>query len=151
MIEEGPADETHPRFGQVKEVSGLLKDRIKFLTEAPDLMSYFLQDELADYDSALLIPKKVEPARALEVLQAFQQALPELELDDLEGTEARLRSIADDLGLKAGQMFMPIRVAACGRAQSPGLFETLRLIGNDRLIQRVETAVRKLQTLIASA
>jgi glutamyl-tRNA synthetase len=110
-----------------------------------------LQDELAEYDSALLVPKKVEPAKALEALEAFQQALPGLDLNDLEGTEARLRNVADELGLKAGQMFMPIRVAACGRAQSPGLFETLRVIGKDRLTSRVDTAVQKLQTLLAAA
>ena len=55
-IGEGPADETHPRFAEIVRVTRLLKDRIHFLTEAPDLMSYFLQDELPDYDTALLVP-----------------------------------------------------------------------------------------------
>lgn len=144
-VEDGPADNTHPRFAQVMEVSALLKDRIKFLTEAPDLMSYFLQDALEGYDAALLVPKKVEPTKALIALEAFQQALPDLDLDDLEGTETKLRSVADDLGLKAGQMFMPIRVAATGRTQSPGLFETLKVVGKERLVQRVDLAVEKLR------
>ncbi len=144
LVEVGPADETHPRFDYIVELSGMLKDRIKFLNEAPDLMSYFLKDELDDYDAALLIPKKVEPPQALAVLEAFRKALPEIDLDDLEGTEATMRGLADELGLKAGQMFMPIRVAATGRAQSPGLFETLKAVGKDRLTDRVDLAIRKL-------
>ena len=45
-------------------------------------------------------------------------------------TEAALRALAEQLGLKAGQLFMPIRVAVTGRTESPGLFETLRAIGH---------------------
>jgi glutamyl-tRNA synthetase len=148
-IEAGPADETHPRFPEIVKVTGLLKDRIHFLTEAPDLMSYFLQDELPDYDAALLVPKKVEPTQALTTLEAFAAKLPGLDLADLEGTEAAMRELADALGMKAGQLFMPIRVAATGRAQSPGLFETLEAIGKDRLIRRTGLALEKLRALAA--
>jgi len=144
-IEPGPADASHPRFADVREAAALLKDRIKLLTEAPDLMSYFLRDELEDYDAALLVPKKVEPAAALTLLEAVAKVLPELDLNDLEATEARLRALADELGVKAGQLFMPIRVAATGRTQSPGLFETLRAIGKERVIARVDDAIAKLR------
>ena len=146
-IEPGPEDETHPRFADVREAAALLKDRIRFLTEAPDLMSYFLQDELEPYDAALLVPKKMEPAQALAALEAVVAVLPALELGDLAGTEARLRALADELGLKAGQLFMPIRVAATGRTQSPGLFETLRAIGKERVVARVDQAIAKLRSL----
>lgn len=151
MVADGPVDETHPQFAQVKEISGLLKDRIRFLTEAPELMSYFLQDELEDYDASLLVPKKVEPQQALTALEAVQGMLPELDLSEVEEAEAKLRALADDLGMKAGQLFMPIRVAATGRTQSPGLFETLRTIGQDRVSTRVDAAVTKLREFVAAA
>ena len=150
-IEPGPADASHPRFPEVREAAALLKDRIRFLTEAPDLMSYFLRDELDPYDPALLVPKKMEPAQALAALEALAAVLPELDLDDLAGTEARLRALADELGLKAGQLFMPIRVAATGRTQSPGLFETLRAIGKERVTERVNQAILKLREPVTSA
>ena len=151
MVAEGPIDETHPQFPQVKEASALLKDRIRFLTEAPELMSYFLQDELEDYDAALLVPKKVEPPQALAALEAVQRMLPELDLSNLGDTEAKLRALADDLGMKAGQLFMPIRVAATGRTQSPGLFETLRAIGRERVSARIDAAVEKLRAYVTTA
>jgi glutamyl-tRNA synthetase len=149
-IEPGPEDASHPRFAHVREASTLLKDRIKLLTEAPDLMSYFLRDELPPYDAALLVPKKVEPQAALASLEAVATVLPEIDLNDLEASEARLRALADELGVKAGQLFMPIRVAATGRAQSPGLFETLRAIGRERVIRRVDAALALLRDHIAA-
>jgi len=147
-IERGPVDASHPRYNDVREATALLKDRIKFLTEAPDLMSYFLQDELPDYDAALLVPKKVEASQALTALQAVATKLPEVDLGDLEGAEAAFRTLADELDMKAGQLFMPIRVAATGRTQSPGLFETLKVIGKDRVTARVDQAISKLQAHI---
>ncbi|HYH13460.1 MAG TPA: glutamate--tRNA ligase [Thermomicrobiales bacterium] len=144
-IADGPVDESHPRFDDVKAAATLLKDRIKLLTEAPDLMSYFLQDELPDYDAATLVPKKVEPDTALKALEAVAGVMSEVDVTDEEGTEARLRALAEELGLKAGQLFMPIRVAATGRAQSPGLFETLRVIGQERVERRIAQAVEKLK------
>lgn len=145
MIADAPVDATHPQYETVLELSGLLKDRIHFLTEAPDLMSYFLIDELPDYDTSLLVPKKMEAAEALKVLDAVALMLPNLNLDDLEQTELACRELAEHMEMKPGQVFMPIRVAATGRAQSPGLFETLAAVGKDRMIARVEFARKKLQ------
>lgn len=147
MIEDGPADTSHPRFTEVANLTALLKDRIHFLTEAPDLMSYFLIDELPDYDASLLVPRKVEPVQAQAALEAFASKLAGIDLDNLESTEETLRDLAGELGMKPGQLFMPIRVAATGRAQSPGLFETLQAVGKERLAQRVDLALRKLGEL----
>lgn len=144
MIENAPVDASHPQYDVVLELSGLLKDRIHFLNEAPDLMSYFLVDELPDYDAALLIPKKMDAETALAVLDRVALALPNLNLGDLEQTELAFRELAENMELKPGQLFMPIRVAATGRAQSPGLFETLAAVGKDRLIARVDLARKKL-------
>lgn len=57
------------------------------------------------------------------------------------------------MGLKAGQVFMPIRVAVTGRKVSPGLFETLRVIGKDRSITRLDRAIEQLKasTLVESS
>ncbi|MEJ7839641.1 MAG: glutamate--tRNA ligase family protein, partial [Thermomicrobiales bacterium] len=143
-IEDGAADSSHSRFRDVRDAAELLKDRIRLLTETPDLMSYFLNGPLPEYDAALLVPKKTEPADAKRMLEAVAQVLPTLDLTDHDGTEARMRDLATELGVKPGQLFMPIRVAATGRTQSPGLFDTLRVIGKDRVIERVDQAIAKL-------
>ncbi len=149
LIEEGPADASHPRFALVRDATALLKDRIGRLDEAPELMAPFLRDEVEPYDPALLVPKKTEPAAALAALEAVARMLRELDVSDEAAVEARLRALADELGLKAGQLFMPIRVAITGRTQSPGLFETMRVIGQERCEARIGQAIALLRDHVA--
>jgi glutamyl-tRNA synthetase len=59
-----------------------------------------------------------------------------------------MRALSGELGMKPGQLFMPIRVAATGRTQSPGLFETLAAVGKDRLMERTGTAIGKLKAMV---
>ena len=54
-----------------------------------------------------------------------------------------LRGAAQELGLKAGQMFQPIRVAVCGRKNAPPLFETLQVLGKETALKRIELAIGK--------
>ena len=57
-----------------------------------------------------------------------------------EGLEQALRARAEADGLKAGQLFQPIRVAVTGRRESPGLFETLYHVGRERALARIARA-----------
>ena len=50
-------------------------------------------------------------------------------------------TLAEQLGLKAGQLFRQIRVAVTGRMESPGFFDTLRVIGIDRVRRRIKNAI----------
>ena len=118
---------------------------------APDLLGYFLRDDLDAYDPALLVPKKTTPAEALAMLEAVARVLPEVDLGDEAAAEARFRTLADTLGVKAGNLFMPIRVAVTGRTQSPGLFATMRVIGKERCAARIDAAVEALRRAEAPA
>jgi glutamyl-tRNA synthetase len=149
MIGPGPFTVDHPDFARVRSVTSLLKDRLETLAEAPDLMSYFLLPDLEDYDPALLVPKKTTREETLSALETVARVLREVDLDDEAASEARFRALADELGLKAGNLFMPIRVAVTGRTQSPGLFETMRVIGAPRVRQRVASAIDRLRVWTA--
>jgi glutamyl-tRNA synthetase len=144
MADPAAVDPNHPDFVRVRDVVALLKDRLETLAEAPELMSYFLLDDLEPYDPALLVPKKMEAADTLKVLLAVQEELANLDVNDEPAVEERFRARADELGYKAGQFFMPVRVAVTGRDKSPGLFETLRVIGNVRVRARVAAAIEGL-------
>jgi glutamyl-tRNA synthetase len=146
LIGPGPFSPEHQDFLRVRAATELLKDRLETLAEAPDLMTYFLLRELEQYDVALLVPKKMTRDQSLVALEAVALALDDLNLEDEAATEASFRALADGLGLKAGNLFMPVRVAVTGRTQSPGLFETLRVIGNDRVQERVATAIDRLRS-----
>ena len=143
------SDPASPAFAYAREVLALVKDRLKTLAEAPDLTRFFFTD-VEDYDPSLLVPKKTEPA---QVLQALERAMATLEGADFTSEtdlEARLRGLAEELGLKAGQLFMPIRVAVTGRTVSPGLFETLRVLGRERSLERLAAAREKLASYLGT-
>ena len=76
-------------------------------------------------------------ARAREVL-----ANAEFKHDPLDQA---LRAAAQELGVKAGQMFQPIRVAVCGRKNAPPLFETLEVLGRGTTLARIDQALQKVR------
>ncbi len=145
LIAPGPYTPEHPDYARVQAAAALLKDRLETLAEAPGLMTYFLQPDLDPYDPALLVPKKTTREDALAVLEAVQGVLLDVDLENEETTETRFRSLADELGLKPGSLFMPVRVAVTGRTQSPGLFGTLRVIGAERVRSRIAAAIVRLR------
>ncbi len=125
------------------QITPLIQERIRLLNEVLTVADFFLVDELAPYDSAELIPKKGDAAMAV---RALRQALISLAAAEFthDGLEAALRAGAETLGIKAGQMFEPIRVAVCGRKTAPPLFGTLEVLGRETALARIEKAIAKL-------
>ena len=108
-------------------ITPLIRERIKLLRDVLTAADFFFVDQLPPYDPAELIPQKGDAAMALKVLKRAEVlANVEFKHDPLDQA---LRAAAQELGLKAGQMFQPIRVAVCGRKNAPPLFETLEVLG----------------------
>ncbi len=84
---------------------------------------------------------------ALRVLQTAQQVLANAAFDH-DSLDAALRGAATQLGLKAGPMFQPIRVAVCGRKNAPPLFETLIVLGREVCLARIRQAEENIQSLV---
>jgi glutamyl-tRNA synthetase len=76
-------------------------------------------------------------------------ALANLDGFDVGTLETALRGLADELGLKAGQLFGVIRVATTGKAVAPPLFGTLAILGRERSLARLREAEDKLRGLLA--
>ncbi len=133
-----------PEPGKMLAVTRLIQERIKLLRDVATAADFFFVDELAPYDTADLIPQKGDRVVAVRVLEQARQVLAEAEFTH-EGLETVLRAAAASLGIKAGQMFQPIRVAVCGRKNAPPLFETLAVLGRETCLKRVDQAIRKLQ------
>ena len=125
-------------------VTPLIRERIKLLREVATAADFFFQEELAPYDASELVPQKGDRALALSVLRKGCQALSPVSFEhDL--LEAALRTAADELKIKTGQMFQPIRVAVCGRKNAPPLFATLEVLGRNTCLKRIQQAIHKLQ------
>jgi glutamyl-tRNA synthetase len=137
----------NPSPEKVAAVAPLIRERIKLLSEAASAADFFFLPELAPYDPAELIPQKGDAALAGRVLEQAQQVLATTSFDH-DSLDKALREAATSLGLKAGPMFQPIRVAVCGRKNAPPLFETLVVLGREVCLERIRKAEENLKSLI---
>lgn len=126
------------------QITPLIRERIKLLRDVLTAADFFFVDKLPPYDSAELVPQKGDAAMALKVLKRAEEVLPNIEFKH-DPLDQALRGTAQELGVKAGQMFQPIRVAVCGRKNAPGLFETLEVLGKETTLGRIALAIEKLQ------
>jgi glutamyl-tRNA synthetase len=136
---------------KVLAVTPLIRERIRLLGEAVGAADFFFVDELAPYDPVELIPLKKgettgDPALGLKVLETALEVLAVAAFDH-DSLDQALRAAAATLGLKAGPMFQPIRVAVCGRKNAPPLFETLVVLGREVCLKRIQQAIENLQSL----
>jgi glutamyl-tRNA synthetase len=74
------------------------------------------------------------------VLAAAADTLAEVEPFTAEAIEEALRGLAERLGQNARQAFQPIRIAVTGSKVSPGLFESIELLGRDETLARIRAA-----------
>jgi glutamyl-tRNA synthetase len=123
-------------------ITPLIRERIKLLRDVLTAADFFFADQLPPFDPAELIPQKGDAAMALKVLMRAREVLAQTEFTH-DALDHALRAAAQELGLKAGQMFQPIRVAVCGRKNAPPLFETLQVLGKETTLTRIEQAVQK--------
>ncbi len=127
----------------VASVLKLEQERMKTLSEAAQMTSFFFTDDL-DYQPETLIGKGMDREQAITALRRAQALLEGLEQWEAPAMEVPMRALADELGLKPGQLFMTIRVAVSGRTVSPPLFETLEVLGRPRSLARIRQALAKL-------
>ncbi len=125
-------------------ITPLIRERIKLLRDVLTAADFFFVEQLPPYDPAELIPQKGDAAVARKILTRAREVLAQTEFkhDPLDQT---LRATAQEMGLKAGQMFQPVRVAVCGRKNAPPLFETLEVLGKETTLKRIEQAIQKAQ------
>ena len=132
----------------------LVKERLVRLGDVHDLVAFVWEpDEVVAswYGPELLVPKKGTPDEARTALQAGRERLNELDDADFSADllEQRCREAADAVGMKAGAFFSPLRVAVTGRTVTPPLFDSLELLGRDRVLARLDTALAKLSEVPA--
>jgi len=125
------------------QVTPLIRERIKLLRDVLTAADFFFVEKLPSYDPAELVPQKGDAIMAKNVLAKALAVLANVEFKH-DPLDQALRAAAQELGVKAGQMFQPIRVAVCGRRNAPGLFETLEVLGKETTLDRITNAIKLL-------
>jgi len=109
----------------VRKVAPLVQDKIATLGEFPAFAGFFFA--------------RVEPDAEVDgqVLPAAAETLAQVEPFEAGAIEEALRALAEQLGLKPRDAFQPIRLAVTGSKVSPGLFESLEVLGRDESLARL--------------
>jgi len=128
----------------IKQIVPLIKERIITLKDAADYASFFFVDEL-QYDLAKFVDKKTDTAMTLKALKSAEEKLIPLVNFDKDQLESALRALAEELGIKAGQLFNPLRVAITARDATPPIFETMAALGKERCLKRIQSAISILE------
>jgi glutamyl-tRNA synthetase len=116
----------------VRRTVPIVQEKIALLGEYPAFAGFFFHE--VEPDPAGLVGG--EP-----MLEAARSILATLEPFTAETIEAALRAAADTLELKPRQAFQPIRVAVTGSKISPGLFESIELLGRDATLARLDASL----------
>ena len=118
----------------------LLRPRAKRLTDFVEKGRPFLVDEV-DYD-ADAVKKHLSSPEALAHLEAVRDACAAAPAFTAAALEPAIRALAEARNVKAGVLIHPTRVAVVGRAESPGIFEVLELLGRERALARMAHALQ---------
>ena len=124
----------------LRKIVPLIQERVKLLSEVPEMVRFFFEDPAPPAFEAL-IPKKTEPAKALEALHRVDDLLGRLP-DMGEEAEAKLRALAEELDMKLGDLLMPVRIAVTGSKVSPPLLGSIAAMGVERARARIARAIQ---------
>jgi len=135
----------------LRRVVPLVQERIKRLDEASELTDFFFREGELTYPIADLLGKRFadQPQQAADALAAARERIAAVDRWDEEALEGAIRPLAEELGLKTGELFGAIRVAVTGRTAAPPLFETMAVLGRERCLERLGTAIERLRGVSA--
>ena len=126
-------------------IAALLQQRTEVLTDIPEKVDFF--DELPEYDTELFVHKKSKSDKesSKAVLEKIIPIFEELPAWDDEHIMGAMVGLAEAMEAKNAKVMWPVRIAAAGKAVTPGgAVEICRILGKDETLRRLNTALEKL-------
>jgi glutamyl-tRNA synthetase len=118
----------------------ITEEKIQTLADFWPLVSFFFDGPV---DDPKAFEKTIGRDGGVEALTAARQALAQAEPFDAEHIETALRAVVERLDTKPGKVFQPVRVAIAGQTVSPGIFESVALLGKDSTLARIDSALAR--------
>ena len=142
----GP-DTWEGREAWLNRLVDLLKLRARNVDELAGMADPYLAGGPIEYEAEAVARHWArEPGAVAERLERLRARLEPSAWDEttLENTT---REVSEALGIAAGKLIHPLRVAVTGRRHSPGIFEVLVLLGKERTLARLESALHRIRDL----
>jgi glutamyl-tRNA synthetase len=133
----------------LEKIAPILQVRLVTLDEAVEKAGFFFQEEVHP-EPETLVAKKMTAAESAIVARKAYDLLSNLPVISHETAEVPMRALADELGIKVGQLFGIVRVAVTGQSVSPPLFESMEIIGREKSLHRLQNAIGILSDLAES-
>jgi glutamyl-tRNA synthetase len=128
------------------DIIPIIRERLTTLDDVLPVAGFFFQEEVQPRPEKLIGADMTANQSARAARRAYQLLQPLAEIS-LESAEPLLRLLADELGIKAGQLFGILRVAVTGQPVSPPLFESMAIIGKEKVMRRLQHAITVLESL----
>ncbi len=122
----------------------ITEEKIQTLGDFWPLVSFLFDGPV---DDPAAFAKTIGRDGALDQLLAARDALAGADPFDVLTVETALRRVAERDGVKPSQVFQPVRVAIAGQTVSPGIFESVALLGRDATLARIDAAVARARDL----
>ncbi|MBE0429837.1 MAG: glutamate--tRNA ligase [Thermoleophilia bacterium] len=123
----------------IEELIPLAQEKMKTLADFVELTDFFFLPPTYE-DKALAKLRKDELAP--EILIRAAGILSGIEPYDAETIEEALRRAADEMDIRLGKLLQPVRIAVSGKLVTPGMFETLAVLGKEKGIDRINAAIK---------
>jgi glutamyl-tRNA synthetase len=115
-------------------------EKIQTLNEFWPLVAFVFDGPADDPDA---FERVIGADGAADTLRRARDALAAAELFDVEAVERALRGVVEERQLKPGKVFQPVRVAIAGTTVSPGIFESVALLGREETLSRIDRALAR--------
>ena len=132
-----------PDRDRLAAVAAVVQERLKTLADAAPRIPFFFYPDF-DYEPEDLVQRKMDEAGTRRALEASLETIEGLESPDAATLEGAMRPLADDLGIKVGQLLGTLRVATTGLRVSPPLFESMEVLGKERIVRDIRRAIAKI-------
>jgi glutamyl-tRNA synthetase len=122
----------------LREAVAISEEKIQTLTEFWPLVGFLFDGPV---DDPKAFQKVIASNGGVESLKAAREALAAAEPFTVENVEVALRQVVESRGAKPAKVFQPVRVAIAGTTISPGIFESVALLGKDETLARIDRAL----------
>jgi len=124
----------------LRDAVEIAADKIQTLAEFWPLVSFLFEGPA---DDPAAFEKVIGRDGAAENLQQSRDAMARAQPFDADQIEQALRGVVEERGVKPGQIFQPVRVAIAGTTVSPGIFESLAVLGREETLRRIDRALAR--------
>lgn len=141
-----PAEATGASEDYKKQVLALVQERLKYLTELPELTTFFFTEPEVNLE-LITGNKQLKKLERSELISLLEKAKTAIEASDFtsEDLQNRLNALLEETGQKPAVLFSLIRVATTWAPASPALADTLAVLGKETSLKRIEKSLSALR------